>query len=60
MQTQVSAPADQPVPVTMAYPPVTAVLPELNGSAMFIIGVIAIVGLIGLFAVIGSSGKCKC
>lgn len=31
-----------------------------NTTALVLLGVVAIVGLVGLFAVLGSSGRCKC
>ena len=60
MQTQVSAPPNQPLPVQMEIPPAALLFPELNSSALFILGIVAVVGLVGLFALLGSSGKCKC
>ena len=58
MQTQVTAPPNQPLPVTAETG--TLVLPELNSSALLLIGIISLVGLIGLFALLGTAGKCKC
>ncbi len=56
MQTQVTAPPNQPLPVTAQTG--TLVLPELNSSAILLLGIVSIVGLIGLFALLGT--RCKC
>lgn len=60
MQSQVSTPPEQPLPVTVETVMPTLELPELNTTALVVLGIVAIVGLVGLFAVLGSSGKCNC
>ena len=59
MQTSTQVAAPLPMPVTMEIPPATLQLPELNGSAIFILGLVAVVGLLGIFALL-ASGRCKC
>lgn len=49
-------------PLKVEYAPAAIQLPELNSSAILvlgILGIVAVAGLIGLFAVIASNQKCR-
>jgi hypothetical protein len=57
MQTQVSAPVDQPLPVQMSTG-TAFTIPDIGSNGVVILGLVAIVGLLGLFALLGTN-KCR-
>lgn len=58
-QAEVTTPPEQPLPVQLQYTPPSLQLPEINTTGLIVIGIVAIVGLIGLFALLGSNKKCE-
>jgi len=58
-RTEVTSPPEQPLPVQLQYTPPSLQLPEINTTGLIVIGIVAIVGLIGLFALLGSNKKCE-
>lgn len=50
MQTQISV--DRSLPVQYSFP-------EIGANGVVILGLVAIVGLLGLFALLGTANKCR-
>ena len=52
---------ERPAQAPYSYPPSPVMrMPEINSTGIIIVGLVAVVGLVGLFAVLAFNGNRKC
>jgi hypothetical protein len=60
MRTEVTAPPQQPLPVQQAEAlPPTIQFPEINNTAIFVLGIVGLFGFFALIAYLASDRKCS-